>query len=186
MKDLSKEERLNQRITELERQIYEKDNAFDKEQGKRVKRTFFILCGVIYLLLFYFALEGDINTSVATASNANTIDIIETIFYAIVALTFGVGFLAGVVMFISYGVLAYIMNGATKRVETIAKLKGELSALKSEKHNNFEDDKIKKLEKHIDYLENYYAHKCDDCTFLKLLKENTEENEQSNEVEEDE
>ena len=176
MKDLSKEERLNQRIEELERQIYEKDNAFDKEQGKRLKRTFFVICGVIYFLLLWFALNGDINVSdVNTTSNMNTMEVIETIFYAIVSLTFGVGFLAGLIMFISHGIWFYIDNGAMKRVETIAKLEGELNAVKSEKRNNSEEEKIEELERHINYLENYYANKCDNCAFLKILQNNTEE-----------
>ena len=80
-------------------------------------------------------------------------------------------------MFISYGVWYYIMNGALNRANTISKLEGELNALKSEKYNNFEDEKIKELERHIDYLENYYANMCDNCTFLKLLQNNTDENE---------
>ena len=39
MKELSKEETLEQRISELEHLIKKKDCDFDKEQGKRIKRT---------------------------------------------------------------------------------------------------------------------------------------------------
>ncbi len=170
MKDLSKEERLEQRIAELEQQIYIKDNLFEKEQGKRLKRTFFVVCGVIYFLLFSFALEGDASTITATTSDANTIEIIETIFYGIVALTLGVGFFAGLIMFISYGVWFYILNGATKRIETIAKLEGELNAAKSEKCNNLEDEKIEELERHIKYLENYQEKLIEENAYLRLNK----------------
>lgn len=162
MKGLTKKERLEQRILELEPLIAKKDYDFDKEQGKRIKRTFLVLSGVIYLIALYYGLENGING----------IDIEDILCFLIVP-----PFVAGCVMFISSMILLHITNGATQKTETIAKLEGELNALKSEKHNNFEDDKIKELERHIDYLENYYAHKCDDCTFLKLLKENTEENE---------
>ena len=170
MKELSKEDRLNQRIEELERQIYERDNAFDKEQGKRLKITFFVICGVIYFLLLYFGLKGDINNTNA-AGNMSTMEIIETIFYAIVALTFGVGFLAGLIMFISHGIWFYIDNGAMKRVETIAKLEGELNALKSEKYNNLEDEKIKELERQIENLENYQEKLIEENVYLRLNKD---------------
>ena len=181
MKNLSKAERLNQRIEELERQIYVKDNIFDKEQGKRVKRTFFVVCGVIYILFLGFALASDTNTSfINITSDMNTMEIIETIFSVIFFLTFGVGFLAGFIMFISYGVWFYIDNGAMKRVETIAKLEGELNAVKSEKYNNLEDEKIKELERHIEHLKNYQEKLIKENTYLRLnivIDDEVEENE---------
>ena len=181
MKDVSKKERLNQRIEELERQIYLKDNIFDKEQGKRLKRTFFVVCGVIYFLLFYLALEGDTNViDATTTSNMNVFEIVEIVFCALVALTFGVGFVAGLVMFVSYGVWFYVMNGAMNRVETIAKLKGELNAVKSEKYNNLEDKKIEELERQIEFLENHQEKLIKENTYLRLNKvfdDEVEENE---------
>ena len=170
MKDLSKEERLNQRIEELEQQIYIKDNMFDKEQWKRVKRTFFVVCGVIYLLLFWYLLEKGITISDLIKIDVNFKDI-ETIFYLILSLTFGVGFFAGLIMFISYGVWFYIMNGALKRVETIAKLDGELNAVKSEKYNHSEDEKIKELERQIEFLENYKEKLIEENIYLRLNKD---------------
>ena len=125
MNEPSREEKINKRIAELERQISIRDNELDKEQWKRCKRTFFVLCGVIYLLMFNFALDtraisiGDIN-----------FEVMENIFYTIVVLTFGVGFLAGVIMFISYAVMFYVTNGAMHRAETMAKLKTELETIK--------------------------------------------------------
>ena len=126
MKDLSREEKIEQEIARLEQLISKKDDDFDREQWKRVKRTFFAICGVIYSILLYLSLENGINIS--------GIDL-ETIFYLLVVLTFGVAFTAGLIMFISFGVTFYIMNGALKRAETIAKLKGELSAIKSSKYD---------------------------------------------------
>lgn len=125
MKDLSREEKIEQEIARLEQLISKKDDDFDKEQWKRVKRTFFAICGVIYSILLYLALENGINIS--------GIDL-ETIFYLLVVLTFGVAFTAGLIMFVSYGVWFYIMNGAIRRAETIAELKGELYAIKSSKY----------------------------------------------------
>lgn len=128
MKDLSKEERLEQEILEMAEKCGDK-------KWLRIKRTFFILCGVIYFLLLVLVLEGDINISNAnTTGNMNTMEIIETIFYAIVALTVGVGFLAGCIMFISYGILFYIIDGSMKDEKAIAKKIGELNGIKYGKH----------------------------------------------------
>lgn len=176
MEELSKKERLNQRIEELEQQIYEKAYAYGDKKWLRIKRTFFAICGVIYVLLFWYLLEKGI-----TIINLIEIDIdlkdIGNIFEIIFVLTFGVGFLAVAIMFISLGVWTYVLDKTVKERIEIAKLEGELNAVESEKRNNLEDEKIKELERQIEFLENYYANKCDNCTFLKLLQNNTEENE---------
>ena len=122
MKDLSREEE----IERLEQLIARKDDEFDKEQGKRFKRTFFVICGAIYATLFYLALENGINIS--------DIDV-ESVFYVLISLTVGVAFAAGLIMFVALGVMYYIMNGAMKRAETIAELKGRLNAIKFSKYN---------------------------------------------------
>jgi hypothetical protein len=137
MKDLSKEERLNQRIAELEHLIETKSDEYSNKKWSRVKKTFFAICGVICFLLLYFALKGDINTNTITASNTNTI---ETIFLLIFVLPFGVGFVAGVIIFISYGVMYYITENSMREEIEIAKKIGELNALKSEKYNAEENE----------------------------------------------
>ena len=124
MKGISKKERLEQRIAELERQISVKDNIFDKEQGKRLKRTFFVLSGVIYLLVLYFGLE------------LNKINIAYCLGWLVLS-----PIMAGGIMFISSMVLLHITNGAIYRTETIAKLKGELTAVKSMKYIACESEK---------------------------------------------
>ena len=111
MKELSRE----QEITRIERLIARKDDEFDKEQGKRVKRTFFVLSAVIYLMVF---MNDGMNC------------VQEYLGWILVA-----PILAGLVMFVSFGVMYYIMNGAMKRAETIAELKGELYAIKFSKYN---------------------------------------------------
>ena len=181
MNDLSKKERLEQRILELEHLIAKKDYDFDKEQGKRIRTTFFVICGVIYFLLLVFALKGDISVADGNAlNNTDAMEIIENIFYAVVALTFGVGFVAGVIMFISFGVWFYVDNGAMKRVETIAKLEGELNALKSEKHNNFEDKKTEEIKADLKLLNTLLRHIVDEYKNLELIEDfenDAEENE---------
>lgn len=111
MKDLSKEER----IAKLERLIHEKDDAFDREQGKRVKRTFLVLSGIIYLAAFMSDKTSGID------------DYLRWILAAPI--------MSGLIMFVSYGVWAYVIHGALKRAETIAELKGELIAIKLSKYN---------------------------------------------------
>ena len=135
MKNLSREEKIQQRITELEQLIYKKDNALDEEQSKRTKRTFFVLSGIIGFVELCFILKG--GTSDITLES-------------ICGLIFAPLFVAGLIMFISYGVWFYIMNGALNRANILSKLDGELNALKSEKRNASEDEKtIKELEKQL-------------------------------------
>lgn len=110
MKDLSKEEKLEQRISELEYLIAKKDYDFDKEQGKRIRTTFFVLSGAIYLIAFMW--DGMNNIK-------------DYLFWLL-----GAPLIAGFAIFISFMILLHIMNGATNRTETIAKLKGELEAIK--------------------------------------------------------
>lgn len=162
MKGLSKEERLQQRIEELERLIEAKCDEYSNKKWLRVKRTCFVLSSPIYLIELFYALSGRI-------SDINIETICGLLFSPLVA--------AGIIMFISYGIMYYITENAIKEEIEVAKKIGELNAVKSEKYNNFEDEKIKELERHIDYLENYYAHKCDDCTILKLLNEVEEDGE---------
>ena len=64
MKELSKKERLEQRIEELEQLISNKAYAYGDKKWLRIKRTFFAICGVIYFLEFCLVLKigiSDIN-----------------------------------------------------------------------------------------------------------------------------
>lgn len=127
---LKKEEKINQEIARLEQLIEEKDYEFDKEQWKRTKRTFFVLCG---LILLYLVFESDIDIS-EVASDINLSGVLGLL-GSVGLVVLGVAFAAGFIMFLSYGVWFYVMNGAMKRVETIAKLEGELNAIKFSKYN---------------------------------------------------
>ncbi len=129
MKDLSREEKVEQEIARLEQLIARKDDEFDKEQGKRLKITFFVICGAIYAMLFYLALENGINISDIEVKG------VFTLLELLGLLTVGVAFAAGLIMFVSFGVTHYVMNGAMKRVETIAELKGKLNAIKFSKYD---------------------------------------------------
>lgn len=133
MKDLSNEEWIEQESLRLEQLIAKKDYEFDKEQGKRLKRTFFVLCGVICAILLYFALENEINIS--EISGDINLSAVWGLLSTLGLVVLGVAFAAGFIMFVSYGIWFYVMNGALKRVETIAKLKGELYAIKFYKNN---------------------------------------------------
>ena len=109
MKDFSREER----IAQLEKLISEKDDSFDEEQGKRVKRTFLVLSGVIYLIAF---MCGEISG-------------IWYLKWLIIA-----PIMSGIIMFVSFGICYYIMSGAIRRAETLAELKGRLYELKYGKY----------------------------------------------------
>lgn len=114
MKDLSKDERLEQRVSNLEQRISEKVNECDKKKWLRGKITFFVLSIAIYIL----ALMADIISGVA-----------ELLGWLIIS-----PITAGFVMFISYLVLGYIITGAMEDEKAIAKLIGTLEEVKFNKH----------------------------------------------------
>ena len=77
---------------------------------------------------------------------------------------------AGFIMFISYGILFYIIDGSMKEEKAIAKKIGELNAVKLSKHNNCLDEKTKELKKRIEYLENYQEKLIEENVYLRLNK----------------
>ena len=115
MKDLSREEKIEQEISRLEQLISKKDDEFDREQGKRCKRTFFVIWGVLFLsFLIYGRLDNIKDCLMCLAATP---------------------VMSGFIMLISYGVWFYVMNGAIRRAETIAELKGKLYAIKLSKYD---------------------------------------------------
>jgi uncharacterized membrane protein len=161
MKELSREEKLEQRISELEQLIAKRDGEFDKEQGKRVKITFFVLSIAIYLIAFMGgAIRGDIK---------------EYLGWLIFA-----PIMAGIAMFISFLITTYITNGAMKRVETIAKLKGELNTIKFSKYADCEEKKIEDIKADLKPLNNFLRTIIDEYKNLELnedFESDAEENE---------
>jgi hypothetical protein len=112
MKDLSREEKLEQEILEMAEKCGNK-------KWLRVKRTFFVLSSVIYLIELYCILKGGI-------SDINIGTICGFLFAPL--------FVAGFIMFISYGVLFYIIDGSMKDEKAISKKMGELNAIKFSKY----------------------------------------------------
>ena len=100
MKDLSKEEILRQQISIME-------DACEKRKWERVKKTFFVLSGVVYLIAFMCDGMKDIKN------------------YLLWLL--GAPIVAGFIMFISLIVLLYIIIGADEDNKAIAKLKARLN-----------------------------------------------------------
>lgn len=113
MKDLSREEKLEQEILEMA-------DACGDKKWMRVKRTFFILSGVVYSIELYCILKGGIN---------------DINIYAICGLLFAPLFIAGFIMFISSMVLLYIISGAMEDEKAIAKKIGELNGIKFGKYD---------------------------------------------------
>ena len=120
MKDLSREERLDQDISRLENRISELSKERRKNKWSRIKLTFFILSGVIY----FIALDGDIINGIA-----------GLFWWLIIAPLMAIG-----VMFISYLILAYIINGVMKDVFAIGEMEGRLNKVKLSKYDNYEKE----------------------------------------------
>ena len=103
MKDLSKAERLEQEILEMAEKCGDK-------KWLRVKRTFFVLSGVVYLVVF---ICGGMN---------NIKDFLLWLIGAPITATF--------IMFISSIILLHITTGAMEDEKAISKKIGELNAIK--------------------------------------------------------
>ena len=156
MKELSKKERLEQRIEELEQLISNKAYAYGDKKWLRIKRTFFAICGVIYFLEFCLVLKIGI-------SDINIDTICGLLFSPLVV--------AGFVMFISLGVWTYVLDKTVKERIEIAKLEGELNAIKLSKPHNWLDEKTKELKERIEYLENYQEKLIEENVYLRLNKD---------------
>ena len=107
MKELSREEK-------LERSIFKTAEEHESRKWSRVKRTFFVLSGAIYLAAFMF---GDINGTK------------EYLMWLMAAPV-----MAGFVMLIAWAVLSHIINGAMQDRAEIAKLEGRLYEMKYGKY----------------------------------------------------
>ena len=103
MKDLSREEELRKQISRLE-------DACEKKKWLRVRNTFLVLSGVIYLVAFICGKMSNIKGYLSWIVGAMII--------------------AGLLMFVSMMVSLYVTGGAMEDERVIATLKGELNAIK--------------------------------------------------------
>lgn len=103
MEDLEREK-------ELERLIYEKVEACNEKKWMRLKRTYFVLTGVLYL----------ITLRIIEISN------IEDFFSWLVSAPV----LAGFILLISYGILYYMITNSMEEEKEIAELKGKYTERK--------------------------------------------------------
>ena len=115
MEELSKEERLEQHASKLEKRIAEMSKEGKKNKWLRIRLTFYILSGLVYLI----ALEADIISKTAMLLG-----------WLIFAPLIAIG-----VMFISYLILAYILNGVIKDAFAIGKMVGRKDAIELSKYN---------------------------------------------------
>jgi len=102
MKDLAREK-------ELERLIYERTEKYGKRKWLRIKRTFLILSGGIYLIALYNGLRDD------------EIDLEYLLSWIGIAPV-----LAGLIFLMALGVLYHILDSTVNERIEIAKLEGKL------------------------------------------------------------
>ena len=107
MKDFSREER------ELEQRISKMAKEYGENKWSRIKRTFLVLSGGIYLLSIYNGLKNDL------------IDIEYLLSWLGIAPV-----MAGFLFLISLGVLYHILDNTVKERIIIAKLEGKLLGMK--------------------------------------------------------
>ena len=113
MKESSKEERAKQHISKLEKRISELAVDCRKNKWLRIRVTFFVLSGLVYLIALSFC------DSIAEILG-------WLIFAPLVAIS---------VMFISYAILAYIINGVKKDIFAIGEMVGRKDAIELSKLN---------------------------------------------------
>lgn len=130
MKNLSKEENLEQEILKMAEKCGDK-------KWSRVKKTFSAISIGLYLIAFFPFLNE--------IKNDISIDIIF-------AFLFAPPVAAGIIMFLSWAVLSYIITGALEDEKTIAKKMGELNAIKFSKYNAYELENTKEIENHLEDL----------------------------------
>lgn len=103
MKDLTREK-------ELERLIYEKVEACSEKKWVRLKRTYFVLTGVLYLIMLRLIEISDIEDFLSWLVSAPV--------------------LAGFILIISYGILYYMITNSMEEEKEIAELKGKYNERK--------------------------------------------------------
>ena len=113
MKDLSKEERTRQHILKLEKRISELAVDCRKNKLLRIKVTFFILSGLVYVIAMAFF---------------NNIS--DFLVWLIFAPLIAIG-----IMFMSYVILAYTIDGVKKDMFAIGQMVGRKEALELSKLN---------------------------------------------------
>lgn len=111
MSDISRQEKINNRIAELEHRIYEKAEEYGNNKWKRVKRTFFVLSGIVYVAAFQIgAIRGSITTYLS---------------WLVIA-----PIMAGIIMFVSSLVMLYCTSHSKEEEKTLAKMIAELNTIK--------------------------------------------------------
>ena len=109
---------MKEREEELRRIIQEKVNDCSEKKWMRVKRTFLVLSGAVYLNVLYYGLDhGEFGIK----------DFLMWLLASPVV--------AGFIMLISYGVLCYILTDSTEEEKTIARLVGKLEGIEEVKRS---------------------------------------------------
>ena len=148
MEDLSREEKIEQEVSRLEKRISELAIERKKEKWLRTKLTFFILSGFVFFIVLKWGVENDVKGLWGCL-----------IFSPVITIA---------VMFMAYVILAYIINGVIKDTFAIGEMLGRQDAIKLSKCNNSLDEKTKELKKRIEYLEDYQEKLIEENVYLRL------------------
>ena len=151
MKDQTKEKELEQRIFKMAAELGEK-------KWLRIKITFFVLCGVIYLIELPVLVNGIGNIDIKTVIGLLAIPIV----------------MVGFVMLISLGALSFIFDNAVKERIEIAKLEGRLFEMRYGKYIDYEDENAKEAKRELESLKKSLKLIIDECRDLELNEEGEE------------
>lgn len=113
MKDLSKEERIDQEVSRLDKRISEMVEDGRKNKWMRIRIVFFVLSAVVY----FIALDK---------MTGLTDLLLWLIFAPIIAI---------VVMVASYLVLGFVIGGVIKDSFSVGEMEGRLNAIKLSKYD---------------------------------------------------
>jgi nucleoside permease NupC len=115
MKDLPREERIEQHVSKLEKRISEMIKDGRKNKWQRIRLSFYILSPLVY----YIALDGDIINGIAGLLG-----------WLIIAPLIAIG-----IMCICYLVLGYTIDGVLKDAFAIGRMVGRKEAVELSKLN---------------------------------------------------
>ena len=107
---MQEKDTLQEKANEIERQALEKAEVFGERKWMRVKRTFLVLCAIIYVGAFALDAMNSLR---------------DFLVWVLVAPV-----MAGMLMAISFAVVSYIVIESMKEEKELARMLGKIDAIK--------------------------------------------------------